>query len=342
MNICMLARSFQLSRGGTGRVALELRNRVTEAGHLVTTVEAPDAGVLGYAKFGLIDCLIRRPRADVYHAISPIEGMWLPREYSVVTYHDLFILSDPERVGAGVAHSNILRELARLYWRYAAILSSRARALVAVSDDTKQVMMKHLNIAADKVTVIRSGIPDELDYIPRPPRGEDDPLIFGYLGQLDRRKRVDMLIRAFRTANEHGCLDADLAIGGMGIDEAHLRELAGDNPRIHFFGLIADCNLNSFYNGLDWFVFPTMLEGYGLPPVEAMACKVPVVVMKDAIIPDEVKRRCFQTEDLTAFLINAPKIKVTGLEDNYHWAKSHDWARAVGEYISIYEEVKKR
>ncbi len=333
MKVCMLARSFNLGRGGVARVGLEIRNGVEAAGHTVTTITAPEGGLFGYAKFSLVDCR-KLPEANVYHAITPVEGLWLPADCSVVTFHDLFLLRDASRCGAGVGYNGLLRDVARRYWKVCTTIASRARALVAVSEQTKEDMQKYLNIPGDRIRVIRSGIPDFLDYVPREPHTR---MIFGYLGQLDKRKRVDVLIESFLAAN----IDSELWIGGTGIDEPKLKSLAGHDPRIKFFGMIPEWRLCEFYNLLDWFIFPSAIEGYGLPPVEAMACKVPVVVLEDAIIPNEIKRRCIVTEDLVSFLMSAESFNFIGSEDNYRFAKAHDWARAIREYINIYEEVKR-
>ena len=128
-------------------------------------------------------------------------------------------------------------------------------------------------------------------------------------------------------------------IAGTGRQEAELRALAGDDPRIKFLGFIPDDELVQFYNSLDLFVFPTAIEGYGLPPVEAMACGVPVVIMSDAIMPDDVKRHCFQTESIRDLLEMWPVLEIKGMAVFEKFAQSHDWERTVDAYEQIYREV---
>ncbi len=76
-----------------------------------------------------------------------------------------------------------------------------------------------------------------------------------------------------------------MIIGGSGPDKERLVVLAAGDKRIKFSGFIPEENMNEFYNSLDYFVFPSKSEGYGLPIVEAFACKKPVVVMNDGMIP---------------------------------------------------------
>ena len=97
-------------------------------------------------------------------------------------------------------------------------------------------------------------------------------------------------------------------------------------------------------------MFPTAIEGYGLPPVEAMACKVPVVVLGDAIIPWEVKSRCVQVADLNYALLIMSSIvtrngqlldlnQLVDIEDNYRFAMTHDWDSTMSKYLELYEAV---
>jgi glycosyltransferase involved in cell wall biosynthesis len=148
-----------------------------------------------------------------------------------------------------------------------------------------------------------------------------------------------LLVGAFHKSRIVG----ELVLGGRGIDEDGLKELAQGDKRIKFVGFIPDDRLVDFYNNIDIFVFPTAIEGYGLPPVEAMACKKPVVVLDDAIMPQEVKERCVAVTNLEDTLSSIPNIENlcggTDIDDNYQWAKSHDWDDCLSKYIELYKEV---
>ncbi|MBU2051253.1 MAG: glycosyltransferase, partial [Gammaproteobacteria bacterium] len=187
----------------------------------------------------------------------------------------------------------------------------------------------------DKVTVIRSGIRSDLR--PTSPR-QEQILSIGYLGQLDRRKRVDLLLKAFSKSS----LNAMLLIAGTGPDASYLQSLTPDK-RIRFLGRIPDEELVRFYNSVDVLVFPTWLEGYGLPIVEAMACGRPVVVLGDAKIPSEVKNRCVIVQEFDTLFGNPKyfqsRCAFINYDSNYTWAKAHDWNETVKRYIQLYKEV---
>jgi glycosyltransferase involved in cell wall biosynthesis len=346
-----------LGAGGIGRVGAEVRRRLLELGHEVYSLESPGEGLVPYFKYTLFDLARKIPHGmDVYHAITPMESIWLPKgkgvvcvfdiialthpgkyggrwgfegNRSMVTIHDLFTLTNPEAIGAGMGYSWLKKVIGRNYFKFACSQAVKCRYVIVVSEHVKRELLEYFDIDEDRVKVIKSGIREDLEPSPKP----DGKFRLGYIGQLDKRKRVDLLIEAFKRSN----LD-ELVIGGVGLDEAKLKVLAEGDSRIKFLGLVPDEGLADFYNSLDWFVFPTAIEGYGLPLVEAMACKKPAVVLEDAIIPDDVKDRCFVTDNLVEFFKQRPH--ADGLEDNYRFAKEHTWRGCVDQYIQLYEEVR--
>ena len=100
----------------------------------------------------------------------------------------------------------------------------------------------------------------------------------GTLNQLDKRKRLDLLIAAVHNNRT----DVELQIAGGGLDKERLIAFAGNDPRVHFLGVIPNNTIRSFYNNLSVFCSPTANEGWGLSLVEAMACKIPCLVLADA------------------------------------------------------------
>ena len=84
------------------------------------------------------------------------------------------------------------------------------------------------------------------------------------------------------------------------------KKLAANDERIEFLGFVPDEEINDFYNSLDLFVFPTSLEGYGMPIVEAMGAGKPVITLDDAIIPSNLAKHTYVTSinDLPDVLSN--------------------------------------
>src|SRR3990172_4426631 len=144
MKICLLSRSFSLKGGGIGRVSLEIRDRLLGLGHEVHIVESPGEGLLSYFKYTAFDLAWKIPKGmDIYHALTPMESIWLPKSRglsvvldiiplthmgryggrlgyggSTVTFHDFFTLSHARYIGAGLGYNRLKRWLARRYFKF--------------------------------------------------------------------------------------------------------------------------------------------------------------------------------------------------------------------------------
>lgn len=335
MRICLVSRYFDFRNAGLGRVGLEIAAELEKRGHEVFLIHTEGETLYSYFFYTAVQLPFLLPVADVYHAITPMEAMWLPKKKSVVTFHDLFQMTDPDKLGSGLGYSRWKNFVGTHYFEFAARAATRCARLVTVSDKTRREVINLLHADSKKVYIIRSGIGESLEPAPKTALH----FVVGYLGQLDRRKRVDLLIEAYKKSQ----LPGELWIGGTGPEESHLKGLAGDDLRIKFLGRVPDANLVDFYNNLDVFVFPTWMEGYGLPIVEAMACKKPVVVLQDAILPSEIANRCVITDQLGYLLGNydylTRRCAAVHVDNNYEWAKSHSWKNTVDQYISLYKEL---
>ena len=336
MKICLVTRYFSMKNAGLGRVSSEIHRGLVQRGYEVKTISTKGASLPSYFMYTALEIPLRLPRnCDVYHILTPMEGIWIPKNKSIATFYDLIPITNPDRCGAGLGGHGLKNWIGRNYFQIACHITSNSKYVACISEQTRQDVLKFLVIKKEKIRVIRLGIREDLE----PQNKRHYKLALGYLGQLDRRKRVDLLIKELRRST----LEASLTIAGMGVDEASLRQLAEGDKRIEFLGLLPDERLTEFYNSIDALIFPTWIEGYGLPPVEAMACKKPIVVLDDAIIPWEVKSRCIITKDL-GLLFSSEKylreqMAQVNLESNYLFAKSHSWDKCLDSYIELYKEI---
>lgn len=345
MRIALLSRYFSFKNAGLGRIAMEVSSRLEERGHDVVRVACDTDGLARYAYKTLWGIRHDIPRdCDVYHALSPMEALHIPPHKSVVTINDIILLTHPGLAGAKVRRNWLTRRLdASFFYLMTATVVRRCRRVLAISTMVADDLAAHplLPIMRSGIDVIKLGISPDLKPGPRPAydNGEvDDVFRVGYLGQLDPRKRVGLLLEAWLESD----VDGELLIAGTGVqaDVLKFKALLNGDGRVRFLGEIPDADLPAFYQSLDVFVFPSAIEGLGLPPLEAMACGVPVVVMKDAIMPDEVKRRCFQTADLRTTFEVLPDIQLhVGGDEPYHFAKTYDWERTVDHLEQVYQEV---
>lgn len=340
MNICLLSRYFDTNHTegvGIGKVSGELYRQLIKGNDYIYPIASRPGGLLTYLTYSslLIPLELRGLKFDVYHALTPIESFWVPKKKSIVTINDLFSLINVRGMGSGLQGSETLMKLAQFYYLKACESAIKCRKLVCISEKTKEDIIRVLKVKPEKVKVIRPGISNKLEPLARPHK----EFTIGYIGALDNRKRVHLLIQAFLDSKIKG----RLLIGGQGLEEVKLKKLAGTSPNIIFFGHIPEDRINSFYSLLDLLVFPTSMEGYGLPLVEAMACNVPSVVLEDSDIPLEIKLRCIIVKNLTRFLSTVEKypnlLKEVNIKDNLKFAKEHRWEETTKEYYKLYEEI---
>lgn len=335
MKICLASRFFDLRNTGIGRFSVEMLEGLRRRGHEVTALAAGGDSDAGYFFYTAFELGRRLPKGlDVYHCLTPMEAIHAPKQSSIVTFHDMIPLLHLDKTETHYTQGrmkNLRRFVSRRYFGLAAKAASKCRVVVCTSDQAKRELVEHLSVEEERVKVVRLGIARGLE----PAVKKDKVFRIGTLSYLDRRKRIDVLIKAFLDAN----VDGELVIGGKGADRDRLVDLAGGDSRIKFAGFVPEEKMSDFYNSLDLFVFPTRIEGYGMPIVEAFACKKPVLVLEDGVIPVELKSRCLVTDNLLEFLRRPAAGQQRDIEGNYRFARLHDWDASVGQYLRLYEIV---
>jgi glycosyltransferase involved in cell wall biosynthesis len=342
MKICLVTRYFDLTNGGIGQCSIAIRDGLRKRGHEVVCIsDDGDYKNHNYFKYALIHLSKAIPKdCDVYHAMTPMESIYMPKDKTLVTIHDLITSVHANTLkshdGSGL-RGRLNNKLGQCFFSMAVNHALKARYITCPSKLTARELVENTGVNPAKIQVIQHGIIDGLE--PRPKT--DDIYRVGTLSILHSRKRIEMLIHVFLEAN----VDGELVIAGTGPDEVKIKAAAEGDPRIRFLGFIPPEAVCDFYNSLDLFVYPSPVEGYGLPPVEAMACGKLVVVMEDALIPEEIKRRCIVTKDLVGtikinsmFVRRKGHLSITALSHTA-FANSHTWDSAVDRYIQLYEQI---
>lgn len=333
-SICLISRFFDLKNGGIGLFSQMLRQGLEALGYRTTAVSTSHKSDAGYLFYTAVELAFRVPvrRYEVFHCLTPMESLYVPRRSTLVTFHDVIPLLGLEGLETHYTQGfggGFKRFFSRCYFEAAASRAARCACIACDSEQTRRHVIERLKVPESKVSVIRLGITPGLTPQPR----RDSVFRVGTLSYLDRRKRIDLLIRAFREAN----VDGELVIGGAGADSGRLVHLAGGDRRVRFVGFVPEERMTDFYNSLDVFVFPSRIEGYGLPVVEAFACRKPVVVLSDAILPDEIKSRCIVVDDLAGYFRNPTN--ECDFDGNFAFAALHSWESCVSQYVDLYRRV---
>jgi len=285
-------------------------------------------------------------RVDVFH--SPdfvLPPLW--RRHSLVTVHDLSFIRHPECADRG------LREyLCRVVPRSV----RRADIVLADSQSTKRDIVELLGVAPAKVKVIYPGVDDRFTPIEKEEKRQevrdkyhlDFPFILS-LSTLEPRKNQVGLIEAYGLLCERKAIPQRLVLaGGKGwLYEGIFRRVAELKltDRVYFPGFIPEEDLPTLYGLADVFAFPSLYEGFGLPPLEAMACGTPVVASDVASLPEVIGEAgiLVPPNDVEALasaierLLEDMSLRENLTTEGLARARSFPWERSARGLLEIYE-----
>ncbi len=285
----------------------------------------------------------RRIGAQLVHlpTPAPVRAAGMPL---VVTVLDLLPLRHPELFTRQTrAHTHLYVPFVR-----------RATRLIVPSHYTRAEAIELLRVPPDRVVVIPIGHaprfsprPVDRDALAELGIGERYVLT---VGTLEPRKNLVTVLRAFRRVAD-AVPDVDLVIaGGRGWrNDAFESELggAGAARRVRLTGFVSDEQLVDLYAGAACFVFPSLAEGFGLPPLEAMACGAPVIASDRTALPEVVGDAALLVDPRDPVALAAQIVRVlddsqlaAGLrEAGVERARGFTWAATAAATERVYREA---
>ncbi|KKW17332.1 hypothetical protein A3J43_00465 [Candidatus Uhrbacteria bacterium RIFCSPHIGHO2_12_FULL_54_23] len=249
--------------------------------------------------------------------------------------------------------------LRKRYWHWSMgirkTLNDSAR-VVAVSAHTATELTRHYHIPPEKTVTVYPGV--DRRFFSAPSADEQNavrakyrlpPRFILFLGTVEPRKNILTLLQAFAKVAEHS--DADLVLAGeIGwLARPILRALRA-HPyarRIHRLGFVADADKNALYRLSSCFVYPSLYEGFGFPPLEALACGTPVVVSHATSLPEVVGENAITVDPYNADDL-ARAIQLSLDDANYRtrcaetgplWARQFNWQATAEKISDIIESV---
>jgi len=283
----------------------------------------------------------------VFHGANHMAPPWSPVP-TVITVHDLSAL----RMGGLHTWRNRLLTVPQM------LLSLRqASRLIAVSRATASDLTRLPGIDAERVRVIyEAAAPGLAPAIPEQIRSLSHRLdlpetFFLFLGALEPRKNVVTLVRALAELYAEGDHRAKLVIAGAEgwrndevFAEVTKRGLERD---IRFAGYIPAEDLPALYGAATAFVYPSLFEGFGLPPLEAMACGTPVICSNTSSLPEVVGDAAITvdplaTSDLAAALravLDDTDLRARLRHAGLQRAALFSWERTARETLEVYREA---
>ncbi len=288
-----------------------------------------------------------RESIDLLHSLAFVQPVIMPCA-GVITIYDLSFFLFPQR----------FQPWRRLYLKWGTGYSARrARRVIAISNSTKHDITRLLNVPEGKVDVVPCGVDDDFRPIEdkglldgfRSKRGLPRQMIL-FVGTIEPRKNLTTLLRSYALLRQR-IQAPPLVIGGpKGWHHEEVFTQAQElslQEQVLFPGYIPREELPLWYNAADLFIYPSLYEGFGLPPLEAMACGTPVVtsntsslpeVVNDAGIlvnPDGVEEMAGAMQRLLSDAELRAEMTTRGLSR----ARTFSWRRAATETVQVYDRA---
>ena len=293
--------------------------------------------------------VLRRERPDVFHAPHYV----LPaatRCRAVVTIHDCIHLMFPQYLPNRAAY---------IYARVSMWTAvRRSHRILTVSEASKRDIIHFFNVPPEKIVVVYNAIDERFRTAPSEEvvarvreRYQLAQAFVLYVGNIKPHKNLVRLIEAYDLLRSRGFDDMKLLIIGDEISKLPALRRAVHRHKLHkhvrFLGYLSDDTLAVLYRLAGVFVFPSLYEGFGLPPLEAMACGTPVVtsnvssmpeVVGDAAVlvdPYEVDSIADGMQRVLSDSTLSAELRTKGIAR----AKEFSWERSVARTRELYQEV---
>lgn len=295
----------------------------------------------------------RRLGVDVFH-VPHFAPPLLPGLMPVVaTIHDVI----PRRLPLYHASAR-----AKVYSSVVARAAHQATLVITISQHAKQDIIETLHIPTERIRVIYQAVGEEMRPVEDQERVARARARYGltgryvfYLGGLDARKNVAQLVRAFshvykRLGDPQMQLlisgDPDRRSGPLFPDPRPVGAELGINDRI-IYRFVRDEDKAAVYSGASLFVFPSLYEGFGLDPLEAMACGTPVVCSNRTALPEVVGDAALTVDpdDLTTLadamyrVLTSEELSADLRARGLARARLFSWRKTASETLAVYEEA---
>ncbi len=286
--------------------------------------------------------LAKREQLDLLHTqyVSPPASS-VP---CLVTLHDVLFESHPELFGP------LFRLRSKLLMRHSA---RRAEHVLTVSEYSRQQIHERYGIEAARLSVVHNGVdgtrffPGEKDAELVERRGLAPGRYLLSVGRLELRKNYDVLARAHAALGEQAPPLVLVGKRGQGTDQV-LEQLKPQVERglVHLLQDVSDAELPALYRHAQVFCYPSEAEGFGMPPLEAMASGTPVITSNTTALPEVVGDGGLQIDprdvpalrDAILHLVNNPRQRQAMAASGLQRAKAFDWKNSAAALSQVYRD----
>ena len=299
-----------------------------------------------YAWYPYLIRKLRNYKFDIVHNPTQFPTIFRLKQKYIITVHDLIQFTLPQdRPGRKIIFKLLFPRTLKT-----------ADKIIADSNSTKKDLMNYFNIPEEKIRVILLAADEKF----KPLNNEETkevrqkynlkfPFIL-YVGILEPRKNIPTLIDAFYKLKKKNSPTKLVIAGKKGWKYKEIFETINKlnlQKDVIFTGYVPDEDLPALYNAADLFVFPSLYEGFGLPPLEAMACGCPVITSNTSSLPEVIGDAgiIVNPYDVDALADAMYKsLSNDGLREDMfkrglERAKMFSWEKCARETLEVYEEV---
>ncbi len=287
-------------------------------------------------------------RFDLYFEPNFIP-LRMPAKRTVVTVLDFSFARFPEW------HSkDKVRYFRKHFWKKI----SRADRIIVISDFIKNEAVHSFGFSEDQLTTIHLGFDrsifrvyprEDLLAVKNKYRLPENFILF--VGSIEPRKNLQNLLQAYMDLEESVRKELKLVLVGFkGWENEEImsviRKLKGN---VFYTGYVPDEELAKIYNLASLFVYPSFYEGFGLPPLEAMACGCPVIVSDAASLPEVCGKAALyvaphDVPSITGAIhkcLTTPSLKESLINEGWERIKLFSWEKCANEHLKVFEKETK-
>jgi mannose-1-phosphate guanylyltransferase len=279
---------------------------------------------------------------------------FLKNSICILTVHDLIRHFDRQGLATYIRQPTF-RDRIDLWLDWQGI--KRARHIIAISHHTKKDLISYAGIPEERITVVYHGIDHNVFYPRREPKPLDYPYIL-FVGSEHPRKNLAALLKAFhQLKHDRRFREVKLVkVGKAGGKESDFRaqtldlvQSLGLADEVVFTDFVSEDMLANYYSHAECLVLPSLYEGFGWPPLEAMACGCPVIVSNVASLPEITGDAALKIEphdynklaSTICMILTDDRLKLESVSKGIEWARHFTWEKAAEETLKVYHEVER-
>ncbi len=273
----------------------------------------------------------------------------------IVTIHDLILTKFPTKRASTL--NPILYSVKNFFYKITILKAvKKSLKIIAVSGFTKSDLIEQFNTSREKIEVIYEGVSSRLigprndDNISNLRYNINEPFLL-YVGSAFPHKNLEMLVRVFTKIEEENACGRNLNLVITGKDDYFLVKLKNFSKeyssKIYFPGFVSNAELALLYKKAKAYIFPSLYEGFGLPPLEAMSHGCPVVSSNASVLPEILGDAAlyfdpYSEDDLKAKIIkivNDGSFSDSFISKGYHQVKKYSWEDCLNKTHNLYLEI---